>query len=211
MYPTDNCVVTPLMGAAFIGDAAAVKAMLAGGADINAKDKVGWTALTYAACKGHSEIIQLLEEAGTASLACFIHLRGTNMSAISDYESTTLMKAAWRGDTDAVTDLLDDGVDVNSKIAGGITALMFAAWRGHLATVQALLAKGAEVDARTAAGTTSLMCAAATGHTVVAQTLLDSGASVNAEARNGSTALMDATSEGYIEIVQMLQQAGGKQ
>ena len=130
MYPTDNCAVTPLMGAAFIGDTDAVKAMLADGADIKAKDNAGWTALTYAVWKGHSEIIRLLEEAGTTNPACLTLRRGTDMSATRDYESTALMKAAWCGDTDAVMDLLDKGVDVNSKAAGGITALMFAAWRG---------------------------------------------------------------------------------
>ena len=71
------------------------------------------------------------------------------MNTIGDYEwwktgRTMLMKAAWSGDTGTLTDLLDDGIDVNARIAGGFTALMFAAWNGRLITAQTLLAKGAE-------------------------------------------------------------------
>ena len=41
-----------------------MKALLAAGADVNAKEKEGWTALMLAAEKGHTEIVQLLKQAG---------------------------------------------------------------------------------------------------------------------------------------------------
>lgn len=55
---------TPLMLAAFRGDAAAVRALLERGADVNARDKDGDTALMFAAYKGHTEIVSLLLERG---------------------------------------------------------------------------------------------------------------------------------------------------
>jgi len=41
-----------------------VKVLLAAGADVNAKDKKGETALIKVEKRGHEEIVQLLKEAG---------------------------------------------------------------------------------------------------------------------------------------------------
>ena len=59
----ENRVVTPLMAAAFIGDAEALKALLVSGVDIHATDRIGWTALTYAMLQEQAEIVRLLLEA----------------------------------------------------------------------------------------------------------------------------------------------------
>lgn len=55
---------TPLMLAAFRGDAAAVLDLLEGGADVNARDRDGDTALMFAAFKGHGLIVALLLQYG---------------------------------------------------------------------------------------------------------------------------------------------------
>src|SRR5207237_498649 len=49
-----------LIVAARKGDVAAVKSLLDGGADPNAKTEYGATALSFAADKGHAEIVKLL-------------------------------------------------------------------------------------------------------------------------------------------------------
>ena len=41
-----------------------VQALLAQGADMNAKNDIGGTALMYAKEKGHKEIVRILKEAG---------------------------------------------------------------------------------------------------------------------------------------------------
>src|SRR4030095_6284629 len=46
------------------GDAAAVKALLDKGVDVNAKTRYGATALSYACDKGHVEVVKLLIERG---------------------------------------------------------------------------------------------------------------------------------------------------
>ena len=46
------------------GDITKVKALLAKGADVNAKTNDGKTALMYAADKGYTEIVRLLKQAG---------------------------------------------------------------------------------------------------------------------------------------------------
>lgn len=60
---TDRCVTT-LMAAALTGDGAIVKTMIERGADVNTRDRFGWTALRFAAWKGHTDIVQLLRQAG---------------------------------------------------------------------------------------------------------------------------------------------------
>src|SRR5215208_3312004 len=55
---------TPLMLAAFRGDAAGVINLLERGADVNARDRDGDTALMFAAFKGHGLIVALLLQYG---------------------------------------------------------------------------------------------------------------------------------------------------
>lgn len=53
-----------LLGASRVGDLQKVEALLSAGADVNAKDKDGRTALMAASGKGHRSIVKLLEEKG---------------------------------------------------------------------------------------------------------------------------------------------------
>ena len=53
-----------LIRAAGRGHIDTVKALLEAGADLNAKDKEGKTALMYAKEKNHTEIVHLLKKAG---------------------------------------------------------------------------------------------------------------------------------------------------
>ena len=55
-----------LLGRIEEGDAASVKVLLEAGADPNASDDSGWTALMEAAYGGHAECVRLLLEAGAA-------------------------------------------------------------------------------------------------------------------------------------------------
>jgi uncharacterized protein len=55
---------TPLMLAAFRGDAAAVLDLLEGGADVNARDRDGDTALMFAAYRGRGLVVALLLQYG---------------------------------------------------------------------------------------------------------------------------------------------------
>jgi ankyrin repeat protein len=54
----------PLIEAASMGDTEKVQTLLAQGADVNAKDSRGCTALMWAKREGHKEIVRILKEAG---------------------------------------------------------------------------------------------------------------------------------------------------
>jgi uncharacterized protein len=93
-------------------------------------------------------------------------------AAVSDDRVENFMSAAYYGKVQDVRQLLDRGVDVNSRYRDGETALMFAALKGHLNVVKLLLERGAKVNAKDVRGNTALWYAKEKGHTKVSRLLL---------------------------------------
>ena len=93
-----------LSAAAFIGDVAAMKQALAGGADPNTKDpQSGSTLLATAALMGHTEVVALLLE------------HGADVNAKSRDGGTALHAAAFLGRAEIVKLLLDKGADTTLR------------------------------------------------------------------------------------------------
>src|SRR2546426_549892 len=136
-----------LLDAAKARNTAEVQKLLGEGADANAKDKAGWTALIWAAYFGRTDTARALLE------------KGADVNAIDDSGKTALTSAAVRGHTDTVRALLEKGADVNAKSKAGRTALMSAADLGQLDTVRVLLEHGADVDVKDRKGDTALRLA----------------------------------------------------
>src|SRR6266513_1506490 len=136
-----------LLEAAEARNTAEVQKLLGEGADANAKDNAGWTALIWAAYFGRTDTVRTLLEKGA-----YVNAKGKD-------GMTALMNAASAGYQDIVHALLEKGANVNAKDDSGKTALMSAAVRGHTDTVRTLLEKGADVNAKSKAGRTALMSA----------------------------------------------------
>jgi ankyrin repeat protein len=104
-----------------------------------------------------------------------------------------LLVESLRGNTDAVKNLLKNGVDPNTPPGPddkGMTALMFAAWKGHSEIVKILVLAGADVDAVSQTGATPLMYATYGGYEDCVRTLLSKGARTDIRLRGeGPTAL----------------------
>ncbi|MCK4319668.1 ankyrin repeat domain-containing protein [Candidatus Micrarchaeota archaeon] len=115
-----------------------------------------------------------------------------------------LLKAAEKGDMEAVELLIKKGANVNTKINFGRTPLIGAAGEGHTETVKLLIQKGAEVTAKNNYGETALIGAAHNGHTETAELLIQKGADIDAKNNSGLTALMHATGKGHTETVELL-------
>lgn len=101
--------------------------LLTRGAVPDARDADGYTALMYAANRGHDGCVSRL----------LTH--GANPNAADEQGSTPLMFAAQHGHTRIVERLLDAGADPDSRGDHGFTALEFAEQNGHNATVNVLI------------------------------------------------------------------------
>lgn len=159
----------PVAEAAARGDLESVRTLLRDGADVNAAQGDGMTALHWAALRGDAEMVSVLVYAGanvasTTRLGAYtpLHLAsrdgrakavallleaGSDASAATTTGATPLHLAAAGGDVPSLTSLLEAGVEVDAQErANGQTPLHFAAAAGRLEAVQALIAAGADVS-----------------------------------------------------------------
>ncbi len=142
---------SPVADAAMRGDVEAVRALLQDGADVNAAQGDGMTALHWAAEAGDLEMVGMLLYAGA-------NLQG--VTRLGDY--TPLHLASKAGNERVVAGLLEAGADPSAyTTTGEVTPLHFAAVSGSAASVELLLGHGAAVNARESVrGQTPLMLAA---------------------------------------------------
>ena len=130
--------------AAYENDLAAVQASLAKGADIEARDHDGDTALHLAAI-----------QAGPAVIAALI-AAGADPNALSTDGQTPLFHAAEHGNLRALQALLTADADVNARDKDSHTPLFYAIDQGHREVVEALLAAGSDLAVRDKDGDTPL-------------------------------------------------------
>ncbi len=207
---------TPLLDAAYAGDAARVAALIKSGAKVDEANLFGATPMSQAALRGDTAVLKLLLDAGASP-----------ESANSDGE-TALMAVARTGNVEAAKLLLAAGAKVDAREKwGNQTALIWAAAQNQPAMVRFLLSKGAAVDARSAVrdwprrmtaeerpkdmnrgGMSALMFAAREGNMDVVRALLKAGASVDFTDPDGSTALIVALMNGHWDTAKLLIDSG---
>jgi ankyrin repeat protein len=157
---------SPIGDAAMRHDRAAVRLLLKQGADVNAAQADGMTALHWAATSGDAELTSMLLYAGAS-------VRAT--TRLGRY--TPLHLASRGGDAATIGLLLLWGADVNGRTSTGATPLMLAAGSGQVPAVTALLERQAAVDAKEESyGQTALMFAAAVDAADVVRLLIAKGA-----------------------------------
>ena len=178
-------------------DRETVRALLAGGADTNARQPDGATALHWAVHWQDVDMAALLIKAGA------------DVDAANDYGIVPLSLACSNGDAAAARLLLEAGANPNVAQPTGETPAMTAARTGDVDVLRTLIEHGADVNGRERQQQqTPLMWAIAAGHTAAARLLLDRAADPRARSTRGDTALLFAARDGNVESARMLLAAG---
>ena len=157
----------PVADAAMAGDTETVRALLREGADVNAAQGDGMTALHWTALNADIETMTLLAYAGAnmdpltrlgaytplhlasaegnGDAVAFLLGAGGNPSAMTATGVSSIHLAAQAGSPEAVASLLEHGVDVNVRDeTHGRTPLIFSTSRNRLETMEVLLSAGAD-------------------------------------------------------------------
>uniref|UniRef100_A0A8C7QX56 Ankyrin repeat and KH domain containing 1 n=1 Tax=Oncorhynchus mykiss TaxID=8022 RepID=A0A8C7QX56_ONCMY len=232
-FQTESNHDTALTLACAGGHEELVSVLIARGANIEHRDKKGFTPLILAATAGHVGVVELLLDKGgdieaqsertkdtPLSLACsggrqevveLLLLRGANKEHrnVSDY--TPLSLAASGGYVNIIKILLNAGSEINSRTGSklGISPLMLAAMNGHVPAVKLLLDMGSDINAQIETNrNTALTLACFQGRAEVVSLLLDRKANVEHRAKTGLTPLMEAASGGYAEVGRVLLDKG---
>ncbi len=211
--------VSALIDAARLDDTERLEALLAIGADPDARQGDGATALHWATHRNNLAAMHALLDASAS------------VNIANDLGATPLWLAAGNGSADAVAHLLDAGADPNVTLNMGETPLMAAARAGAPAAVDRLLQAGVDPNlAELERGQTALMWAAAQSHVGIVRRLVDAGADLHARSRvwhqlentagntnpsgnfkmahGGSTALIFAARNGDVDTARALVNAG---
>ncbi|BDA46606.1 probable caskin-1 at C-terminar half [Coccomyxa sp. Obi] len=114
-----------------------------------------------------------------------------------------IWRAAWMGDTEAISAYLSAGGCPDAPDGQGRTPLIFAAGYGRTSAAQLLLSAGA-CTAASANGTTPLHRAAARGHVAIMELLLQNHADVAAQDADGCTPLHLACRFGHAAAARAL-------
>ena len=186
------------------GDARRIDTILAAGADLDARDAHGRTALHVATFARRHDAIRQLARAG-ADLGALENDRydAVTIAAVADDEETLRLLLALCASARLVTSRYDG------------TALIAAAHLGHDGVVRQLIAAGAPLDHVNNLHWTALIESIVLGdggarHVATLQALLDAGASTALTDRDGRTPLALARGRGYAQMVQLLEAAGAR-
>lgn len=115
-----------MMRAALAGEIEIVKTLLREGADVNARNHEGRTALMFAIINFH-----------TATVSELLRF-GADVNAQADDGCTPLILAAFNGDAEVAEALLARGADVTKTLVPGKTALTIAVQHGYQLCIEVL-------------------------------------------------------------------------
>ncbi|GBG30704.1 Ankyrin repeat domain-containing protein 1 [Hondaea fermentalgiana] len=154
----DECKMTPLMWAAYMGHVEVLRSLK--GCDHDARDAQSRTALIIAAQEDHVEAVEIL-------------VWNSNVDLKDASGSSALAVACKIGNYRVAKMLCDYSADVDAQDIARRTPLMHAARWGFVKTTTLLIDRGSEVDARDKTGWTALMLASRWNHPRCVQLLLE--------------------------------------
>jgi ankyrin repeat protein len=174
-----------------------IRRLLAEGAEIEARNGDGATALLVATHANAVDAARVLIEAGA------------DVNARDRIDDSPYLYAGARGHLEILKLTLAHGADLKSTNRYGGTALIPASERGHVETVRTLIEAGVDVDHVNKLNWTALLEAIILGdggprHQQIVGLLVKAGADINLADGNGVTPLQHARGAGHGEIEQIL-------
>ena len=146
------------------------------------------------------------------SVFIFLSFIILSITSLNGCATPSLIKAAYYGDVNTITKLIEEGQDVN--LQGGSwheTALSAASRQGHMESVKILLDSGANPNISTKYGGNALTGATWKCHSDIARLLVRKGAEINQRNfSHGSTPLMLAVECNDESLVRFLLDHGAK-
>lgn len=133
-----------LRRAAKFGETENMRRLIKQGAEIDCRDKEGWTPLHFACIGGSVDAVRLLLE------------HGAEVNARTTYGQTPLHWASASGYDPIVMILLNRGAQINARGSDGWTPLHWACHHGRAGTALILLNKGADYKIENVDGNTAL-------------------------------------------------------
>ena len=203
-----------LRRAAARGDLDTVRRILKTPADINARDKNGFTPLMLAAQYGHTEVVQALIDGGA-----LVNLKADSVEGDHWTALMLAVSSLYNGNADIVRILIKAGADVNATATGGYSVLMAAMPIAKMPRdgdwgkiLKMLLKAGANVNGRDEKGYTALMFASCVARDCpdCVNTLVGAGAKVDLKTKEGLSALAISVSRDYPKITKALIDAGAE-
>ena len=188
--------MTPLYIASRNRQLTAAQALLKHGANVDAGNGLGHTALHQASRLGDYKVSRFLLEHGA----------DVNSKTMG-YETPLRLLAEGSGNLEVAQLLLEHGADPSIRSGTGRDSLYMALLNGQPGLAQLLLKHGADPSTRDFYGRTLLYVASERGNLNVAQGLLELGVDVNSCDKRGRTPLQMAHKE---QIVQLLLSHGAK-
>lgn len=196
----DGMGSTPLIDAAWSGNAEIARALLQHGADINATHReAGSTALEYAVLTGRTAVVKLLLAAGADTTRRY------------RYGQTVLHLAAARGFPEILTSLVDSHAAMNPVDVNGNTPLDEAVLHNQAESVRFLIAHGADIKyTHPGDGRGPIHEAAMKGFSDLLPILVDAGANPVLRDRSGQTPLDLALAYKNANVVAALLKLGSR-
>ncbi|XP_046867950.1 protein TANC2 isoform X4 [Drosophila willistoni] len=176
-----------------------INILLSRGAQINARNRQGFTALWLAVKEGHLSVVEQLLQRG----ALLDEHLGEN-------RKTPLMIAAEEGHLELLELLLARGSNLEAQDHEGFTALSWACLRGHLAAAKCLIEQGCNRHHEDHNGRTALDLAAYQGASSMVLYILEQGGNLEHIDVHGMRPLDRAIACRNIQAVQVFLRKGAK-
>lgn len=192
---------TDLINASESGNLGEVKRLVEAGAELNAQDSRGRTAVMAATHGNHPSVVE------------YLLAMGADVNLRDEVSDNPLLYAGAEGLLEIVRLALAAGADTKLTNRYGGIAIIPASERGHVEVVRELLTNSnTNVNHINRLGWTALLEAVVLAdggprHQAIVQLLVDHGADINIRDKNGETALELATRRGLTEIVAILAKA----